>query len=124
MKKAEGVKTWRLPVRAVDRAIFNAIKSGRKSIETRALNNPKGARYYGDITRGDKVVVACGQSKCVKRVKRVAKYKSIAAMLRKEPYRKIDARFDSIAAAEKVYFAFPNYKERIKKFGLIAFELE
>jgi len=117
-------RTWVLRMRAVDRSIFMAVKNGTKSLETRALNDPKRARSYSGITKGDSVVFVCGKKRVRMRVGRVARYRSVAGLLRTEPYRRIAPWTTSRKEAAAMYDTFPGYRERIKKFGIICFEVK
>jgi ASC-1-like (ASCH) protein len=40
------------------------------------------------------------------------------------PFKKIMPSTDTPAEARKIYHSYPGYKEKIKKFGLVAFELK
>lgn len=110
-------KTHSLPIRASDRHIFLAIKNGSKSVETRA-----GGRY--NIKEGDFIEFSCGKEKLRKKVKNLMAFKSIEETVKAIDFKKIMPFAESIEEVKKVYYSFPNYKERIEKFGLITFELE
>ena len=113
------MKTLTLRFRAKDKANFNLIKGRIKTVETRAATEK-----YKNIRAGDKLRIVCGKEVIVKRVKCARYFKSIASMLRAVPYRKINPLFSSVAAAEKIYYGYSGYREKIKKFGLVALELE
>lgn len=117
-------RTWVLRMRVVDRAIFLAVTNGTKTLETRALNDPTRTRSYSGITRGDSVVFMCGKKRARMRVGRVARYRSVAGLLRAEPYRRIAPWVVSRKEAAAMYDTFPGYRERIKKFGIICFEVK
>lgn len=95
------------------------IKGRIKTVETRAATEK-----YKNIKAGDGVCIICGKEVIVKYVKRVRYFRSIVSMLRAVPYRKINPLFSSVAAAERIYYGYPGYREKIKKFGLVALELE
>jgi ASC-1-like (ASCH) protein len=107
-----------LRFRAKDKKNFLELRGGLKSIETRAAT----ARYR-KIAKGDVLVIACGAQRLEKKVKRVRMFKSIDAMFKKIPYRKIMPSAESSAAAKKTYFGYPGYIEKLKKFGVIAFDI-
>lgn len=109
------MKTLTLRFRAADKKDFNLIKRGVKTVETRAAT-----AKYKDLKTGDVLIIVCGKDKIVKKIKQSRHFKNIASMLRAVPYRKINPRFSSLAAAEKVYFGYTGYREKIKKFGLVA----
>ena len=108
----------KLIIRAVDRAIFQAIKTGRKKIETRAPT-----AKFRKIKTGDTVIFVCGREKFKRKVKSARVFKSIAALLRCYRVRQINPAIASAKELTKMYYSFPNYKEKIKKFGLIALKL-
>ncbi len=111
-------KRYRLVFRAVDRAIFDAIMSGRKKVETRAAG-PK----YRDIKAGDVVILVCGGETKELRVKRATRFPSVASMLQTYRVKDIAPDFSTAAELEALYASFPGYAEKIAKAGLIALEL-
>jgi len=108
-----------LKIRKVDKPIFDLIKSGVKTIETRAATDK-----YRNIQAKDKLVFHCEGQKVTKVVKTVYLFKSIKELLNKLPLTKILPGVKSFEEAEKVWVGFPNYPEKIKKYGLVAWELE
>lgn len=108
-----------LKIRQVDKVVFDEIKNGSKTIETRAATD----KYRG-IQEGDILVFACGDEKLEKMVDKVDIYKSIDEMIRAIDFKSVMPFVDSIDEMKKVYFSFPNYKEKIKTFGLVAFKLK
>ena len=118
MKMAEPKKVI-LRFRAVNRDIFEAIVSGKKKIETRAAS-----AKYKDIKAKDIVVLACGKKRIEKRVKKTEHFSSVAAILQKYKPETINPKTHTIKEATEMWHSFPGYKEKIKKFGLIAITLE
>ena len=110
--------TITLRFRAVDRRNFYDIKLGIKTIETRAASE-----RYKHIKKGDVVVIVCGSAKLRKRVTRVRHFTSIGSMLKAIPLKRIMPSVVSIAAARKIYYGYPGYKEKIRANGLVALEL-
>jgi ASC-1-like (ASCH) protein len=108
-----------LKIRQVDRIVFGAIKNSQKTIETRAATGK-----YREIKAGDILVFVCGDEKLEKLVERVDIYKSIDEMIKTIDFKSIMPFVNSITEMKKVYFSFPNYKEKIKKFGIVAFKLK
>ncbi|MBU6500734.1 MAG: hypothetical protein KGJ89_03285 [Patescibacteria group bacterium] len=94
---------------------FKRIKSGLKTVETRAAT-----KKYRDFKAGDKLIFVCGNERFGRKITKVQHFGGIAAMLKKVPYKKINPLFISLAAAKKIYYGYPGYKEKIKKFGIIA----
>jgi ASC-1-like (ASCH) protein len=111
-------KPKQLRFRAQDRNIFEAVKEGRKTVETRAAS-PK----FSDIKAGDIVVLKCGKERLEKKVRKVRFLKKITEILDYYKIRQIHPDLSSVEELEKMYFGFPGYKEKIKKYGLAAFEL-
>jgi ASC-1-like (ASCH) protein len=114
-----GNKIIQLKIRAVDQNIFEFIKLGKKKIETRAAID-----RYKKITKGDKVLFVCGKEKFEKEVKTVEFFKTIKGLVKKYKLNQINPACKTVKELEDMYYSFPNYKEKIKKFGIIAFELK
>ncbi|MFH1401753.1 MAG: ASCH domain-containing protein [Parcubacteria group bacterium] len=112
-------KPKQLRFRAKNRDIFKAIKDGTKKVETRAAT-----RKFRDIKKGDCLFLVCGKEKIKKRVKRVKIFKTIKDVLGKYRVGEIIPSAKSLADLEKICYSFPDYHKKIKKYGLIAFELE
>ena len=66
-----------LRFRAVNRNIFDAIRSGKKKIETRA-----GSPKFFNIEVGDMLVFICGKDRFEKKVKKAKKFKDIKSLLK------------------------------------------
>ena len=107
-----------LRFRIVDRKNFNELRKGLKVVETRA-----GTEKYKNIKKGDILVIVCGKQKIEKKIKKVRHFKSIAGLLKAIPVKKIMPGVRSTKEAEKIYHGYPGYKKKIKKFGLVAFEI-
>jgi len=108
-----------LKFRVVDREIFDAIIDGSKKIETRAAT-PK----YRKVRVGDVLTLVCGKKKIKKRVKGVDYFKTISSILKKYKVEDINPKISSIKEAKEMWHSFPGYKEKIKKFGLVAWRLK
>jgi len=107
-----------LRFRAENKDIFEAIRSGNKKVETRA-----GSPRYFNIKIGDVLVFVCGKDKFEKKVKNVSKFKSIKAL--HEIYKpvEINSQTKTIQESKSMYYSFPGYREKIKKYGIIALEI-
>ncbi len=112
------MKTWILRFRVIDRENFLEIKQGLKTIETRAATEK-----YRSIKRGDVLVFVCGKQKMKRVVKSVAIFRSIDIMTTRIPFRKIMPSIESIGGLRDVYYGYPGYREKIKKWGIIAFKI-
>lgn len=105
-------------IREADRAIFEAIASGKKKVETRAATVK-----FKNIKQEDTIMLVCGKDKLEKSVKKAKIFKNIAALLKEYNFRDINPAAGSLKDLEKMYDNFPGYKEKIKEYGLIALEL-
>ena len=114
----EGNKKWTLLFRAADKRNFLEIKNGTKVVETRAAT-PK----YREVKKGDILVIVCGKDRLEKKVKRVRVFPSIGAMTKTISYKKIMPSVSSVAEMRKVYYGYSGYREKLKKYGVIAFEI-
>ncbi len=112
------MKKWVLRFRAKDKIIFDQIVSGEKTVETRANTS-----RYSPMKTGDFLVLICGKEKQEKRIKSVRRYKSIDEMAKVIEIQKVIPNISSVEEAKKIYFSFPKYKEKIEKFGILAFEI-
>ncbi len=107
-----------LRVRKVDRDFFEAIRLGTKTIETRAATNK-----YRKIERGDMLEFICGKNRLVKKVTKVCLFEDIDTLVETLGFERIMPQVSSFKKAKKVWQSFPKYREKIKKYGIIAFEL-
>lgn len=113
------MKTHVLRFNQVNRQIFEEIKSGKKKVETRA-----GSSKYSNIQKGDVLKFICGKNSFEKEVSKVINFKTISALLKKYKPEQINPTLTTKKETEEMYYSFPNYREKIKKFGLLAFELK
>ena len=112
-------KRYNLAVAEINRDTFDFIRNGKKKIETRA-----GSVKYQNIQNGDTLIFSCAGKKFEKRIKKVFHFKSIKEMLKKYDPNTINPLTHSEKELTDVYYSYPNYKEKIAEFGLLAFELE
>lgn len=108
-----------LRFRAANQDIFEAIVAGKKKVETRAATE----RYRG-ITSGDLIVLVCGKKKEEKIVKVSKVFQSISALVKKYKPKQINPQLGTVKEIQDMYYSFPGYKDKIKKFGIIALELK
>jgi ASC-1-like (ASCH) protein len=118
-KNAMGNKNKILRFRAVNRDIFKAIISGEKRIETRAAT-----KRYRDIKAGDTVTLICGREKANKKVSKVEFFKSVSAVLKRYKPEDINPKTRTAQEARSMWYSFPGYREKIKKYGLVAMHLK
>lgn len=114
-----GNKTYILRFRKVNRDIFNAVKAGKKKVETRVAT-----KRYRNIKTGDKLVLVCGENRLKKSVTSVEIYKTISALIKKYKPSDINPNISSKAELEKMYYSFPGYREKIKTHGLVVIHLK
>ncbi|PIS14021.1 hypothetical protein COT65_01135 [Candidatus Shapirobacteria bacterium CG09_land_8_20_14_0_10_47_13] len=108
-----------LLIRETDRWVFEAIKAGQKTIETRAAT-PK----YQKIKIGDVLVFVCGQDRLEKQVAGVSLFAGLDQLLAKIDLKEIMPSVSSPQDAKKIWYSFPNYREKIKQYGLVAWRLK
>jgi valyl-tRNA synthetase len=111
-----------------DRLMFDLIKEGKKTIETRALNPEEKDRYFGDIKAGDILDLKyIEDDKTIEefkvKVKRASAYKNTEEMLMTE---EIETIWPGKNQGELIEFqkSISGYKEKIEKNGIIALEIE
>ena len=107
-----------LRFRQINRNTFEAIRNGKKKVETRAATTK-----YADIKKDDMVKFVCGSSSFIRKVKKVQKFKTVDLMLKKYKVKDINPFIKTKEELLEKYYSFPGYKEKIKRYGLIAFEL-
>ena len=112
------LKTWTLRFRVVDRDNFLEVKKGLKTIETRAATDK-----YRAIKRGDIIIFVCGKSRIKRIVKSVKIFRTITSMTNTIPFRRIMPSVDSIDNMRNAYYGYPGYREKIRKYGIIAFKI-
>ena len=114
-----GNKIHNLRFRTVNSDIFEAIKKGKKRVETRAATTK-----YRNIKEGDTLKFVCGNKKYEKQVVEVKIFRTITAMLRKYKAKKINPNAGSDKELRELYYSFSGYREKINKYGLIVLELK
>ncbi len=73
-----------LRFRAVNKDIFRDIKSGKKTVETRAATE-----RYRDIKDGDVIVLVCGKNRFEKKIKKAKFFRTIKALTKTYSFKKI-----------------------------------
>lgn len=109
---------YNLLIREVDKKVFEAIKKGDKTIETRAATEK-----HRKVKQGDVLVFKMQGEKLEKEVKKVEYFKSIDEMAEVLDFKKVMPFVSSVNEMKEVYYSFPRYKEKIAQFGLAAFYL-
>lgn len=111
-------KTYILKFRAANRDIFEAIRAGKKKVETRAFT-----AKYKDIKADDELVFSCGKDRFSKKIKKVQVFKSITDLVKKYKPSQINPKMKTEEELTAMYYGFPGYREKITKSGLLAMEL-
>lgn len=112
-------KSHTLPFAKDNLETWKLIKNGKKAVETRA----GGPKYIG-IQTGDTLIFSCLGKKFSKTITKVSHFKTISAMLKKYKPSEINPNVSTAKELQVMYDSFPGYKERLKEFGILAFELE
>lgn len=132
MKKYEDkFKTWNLKIYGQD--VFDAIDSGRKSIETRAGKPTGSEKYWGDFNIGDHVTFTLADSKTdlpvqpIQTTEKViinnTRFESIDHLLKERSIKKIAA--NGVESDYRQWWeTMPELKKRIEKYGIWAIELK
>lgn len=115
----KSMKTYRLVFREKDKFNFDQLKSGVKSIETRAASVK-----YKNINIGDGLVFSCGDATFSRNVAKKYWWPSIDMMTKEISFKKVMPEVESVEEMKKVYASYPNYSEKIAEFGLLGFELK
>jgi ASC-1-like (ASCH) protein len=112
------MRSFTLKFRAVDKVNFENVRSGIKSIETRAAT----VRYQ-PIEVGDELVFSCDGDSFSKKVAKKYHWPSIDAMVKEIDFKKVMPKVDSVEEMRKRYASYPDYEQKIEEFGLLGFEL-
>lgn len=116
------MKSWVLRIRKADKVIFDRIKNGEKTIETRLMNAPESRKYYGNMKIGDRLVILCDGNRIEKYVKEFRIYKDFNKYLASEDLENILGKGTTKESARKVHYSFG--RERLGKYGIIAIDLK
>jgi len=112
------MKSWTLKFRETDRDLFDDVVNNIKSIETRAATE-----RYRPIKTGDVLVFVCGKDRLEKTIKSVKHFASLDEMLNELDLKSVLPHVETIEEAKRVYHSFPGYEQKIRDYGLLAFEL-
>ncbi len=112
------VKTITLRFAKENKKTWQYIKRGIKNIETRA-NTAK----YQSLQKGDFLILVCDGKKIIKEIKKITRFKTIKALITKYDPGRINPGVTTLTEMEAMYYSYPGYKEKIKEYGIVAFEL-
>ncbi len=113
------MKNWVLRFRQVDRSNFEHVRSGLKTIETRAATVK-----YQSIAVGDTLTFVCGVERFVKKIVRRWHWPDVDTMVQEVSFKDIAPDAVSVDNLKKMYASFPGYEEKIRTYGLLGFEVE
>lgn len=119
MKKESLIKKHNLLFAEENRNTFEQVLCGRKKIETRAGNTE-----YEKIQKGDSIIFSCGSDSFEKKVINVTHFKSVEDLTSIYSPEQINSEIFTTQELIEKYHEFPGYRDRIAKFGILAFELE
>ena len=112
-------KKYCLGIAKEDKDIFKALEKGTKTIETRAAKG-----RFKRIEPGDVLVFSCANETVEKEVYDISYYDSIEELAEDLPLQNIFPSASSVEEAREIYYSFPNYKYKIKEYGLAAYKLK
>ncbi|HVN26164.1 MAG TPA: hypothetical protein VMT99_00730 [Candidatus Paceibacterota bacterium] len=111
-------KEWTLRLRAEDRGMFIDIRDGLKTVETRAAT-PR----YRAIRKGDVLVFTCGRGRLRRKIARVRVFRTVGALAKAVPVRRVMPAVRSLGEMRTIYRGYPGYREKIRRYGIIAFDM-
>ncbi len=103
-------KAYVLRFRAVNYDIFDAIKRGRKRVETRAAT-----KRYRDIKAGDTLVFVCGKDRFEKEVQRVQVFKTVDELVGRYKPVQINPNCRTKEELQRMFMSFSTMRKRSKK---------
>lgn len=112
-------KKYSLGIRKEDKNIFRALQRGYKTIETRAAKG-----RFKRIKKGDILIFNCDNETIERKVDQVHFFDSIEKMLEHLPLEDIMPTASNLKEAREIYYSFPDYEKKIKKYGLAAYKLK
>lgn len=104
--------------RAVNRDTFEAIRAGKKKVETRAATD-----RYRSVAKDDVLTMVCGKDRFEKKVKKATHFRTVGAMLKAYKSTDINPKYATEKELRAMYRSFPGYSEKLKKYGVVAWEL-
>jgi len=115
------MRTWKIEI---VKPKFAGIKSGGKTIETRAPDPSRPDKHYNSVQKGDLLVFVCEGEEITKEVTGVRLYKPWQEMFDHENLSEIQPETKSRQEAIEIYYGYPGYRQRLEKYGIIAIYLK
>lgn len=97
--------------------IFDAVRDGRKKVETRAATVK-----YKNLQEGEPVSFSCGGESFEKKIAKVTHFGSFDALFKKYKPSDINPKMKTKEEIMNMCYSFPGYEEKIKEFGIVAIE--
>ncbi len=113
------MKNWTLRFRAEDKDNFEELRSGLKSIETRAATVK-----YKNIKVGDTLTFTCDGDHFTKTITKRYHWPSVDKMVREVPFKRVMPNVQSISEMKAMYDSYPDYTEKIALYGLFGWGLK
>lgn len=113
------MKTHKIIFREQDKDSFDRIASGEKIYETRA-----GSPEYLKVSTGDDLVISCGTDTITKTVTEALHFATGEELLQNISVEAVCPKGTTNEQLLEKWNSFPNYQERIKEFGIIAWKLK
>jgi ASC-1-like (ASCH) protein len=107
----------RLVFNKINKEIFDALRDGRKKVETRAAT-----AKYKNLKAGEVISFSCDGEGFEKKISKVTHLDSIEALLKKYKPQDINPNLKTKEEIVAMYHSFPGYEEKIKKEGIVAIE--
>ena len=97
--------------------IFEMLRDGNKTIETRAATVK-----YRKLQAGEIISFSCDGSIFEKTIAKVTHFDSIGSLLKKYKPEDINPKLHTTEEIVTMYHSFPGYEEKIKQSGIVAIE--
>ncbi|MBI2798662.1 hypothetical protein HYX70_05260 [Candidatus Saccharibacteria bacterium] len=104
-----------LKFRASDKAEFQTITDGKKTVETRAATD-----RYKKFEVGDVLVIKCGGEQVEKTIKKIKIYSGVDELIESVGLPNVMPLVKDIEEAKRAWYSYPGYKEKIAEYGLVA----
>lgn len=107
-----------LKFRIENKDIFDAIRNGFKKIETRAAT-----QKYKNVKVGDTLEFVCDEERFSQEVAQVKYFATVQDLVKVYKPQDINPKTNTTEQLIAMYYTFPDYRDKIEEFGIVAFEL-
>lgn len=101
------------------RETFDLVRNRKKKVETRAATV-----RYRNIKAGDRVTFVCGKDRFSRTVAKAIHFRTIPKLFSAYSVKDVNPTLSTKAQLISRWHSFPNYKEKIAKYGLMAIEFK